>query len=268
MHFRAFGAEAFQVPAVGMGTWKTFDVRGATARRRCAEVVARAVENGTTLFDTSPMYGEAQDVLSEAVEPLRKRVLIADKVWTPSPAEGREQMRRSLEWYGRVDIYQIHNLVAWREHLPALEALKAAGKVSVVGATHYQHAALGDLMQVMESGRIQLVQIPYSAADRFVEQDVLPLADELGIGVMVMQPLGTGKLVARAPAGLHDFERFGVRTWAQVLLKWILSDPRIHCVLPATSNPEHAADNAAAGSPPWFDAETREWIARQASRLT
>jgi aryl-alcohol dehydrogenase-like predicted oxidoreductase len=254
------------VPVIAMGTWKTFDVSGERAVKRCADVAARAVEQGTTLFDTSPMYGKAERVLADVVAPMRDRVLIADKVWTSSAHEGREQIRRALQWYGTVDVYQIHNLVAWREHLPVLEELRAAGKVRVVGATHYQHSALGDLMKVMETGRIQQVQIPYNAADRFVEREVLPLAEELGIGVLVMQPLGTGSLVAKARGKPPGLDRFGVSTWPQALLKWILSDRRVHAVLPATGNPDHAKENARAGAPPWFDEETRETIALQVSR--
>jgi aryl-alcohol dehydrogenase-like predicted oxidoreductase len=268
MEQRKIGKTGISLPVVGMGTWKTFDVRGAEAEKRVADVVQRAVQHGTTLFDTSPMYGESERVLSQAIAPLRDRVLVADKVWTPKAKEGREQIRRALEWYGVVDVYQIHNLVAWREHLPVLEELKQRGKIRVIGATHYQHSAFGDLIELMETGRIQLIQIPYNAADRLVEQEVLPLADEIGIGVLVMKPFDTGSLVTRAPHGLHDFERFGLRTWAQVLLKWILSDPRVHSVLPATSSPEHAEENAAAGTGPWFDTDTREWVARKATELT
>ncbi len=268
MEQRKIGKTGISLPVVGMGTWKTFDVRGAEAEKRVADVVQRAVQHGTTLFDTSPMYGESERVLSQAIAPLRDRVLVADKVWAPKAKEGREQIRRALEWYGVVDVYQIHNLVAWREHLPVLEELKQRGKIRVIGATHYQHSAFGDLMELMETERIQLIQIPYNPADRLVEQEVLPLADEIGIGVLVMKPFDTGSLVHRAQHGLHDFERFGVRTWAQVLLKWILSDPRVHSVLPATSSPDHAEENAAAGSAPWFDADTREWVARKATELT
>src|SRR3954466_14886511 len=165
-----------------MGTWKTFDVRGHTAILDRRGVAEAAIGAGTTLFDTSPMYGDAQDVLSQAGRGQRADVLIADKVWTPSPREAQAQIRRSLDWYGgRVDVYQVHNLVAWREHLPVLEDLRARGSVSVVGATHYSHAAFRDLMTVMESGRIQMVQIPYNAVDRAVERDVLRLAHDLGL---------------------------------------------------------------------------------------
>lgn len=268
MERRKIGTTGISLPVVGMGTWKTFDVRGAENERRVAEVVQRAVKHGTNLFDTSPMYGESERVLSQAIEPMRERVLVADKVWTADKKEGREQIQRALEWYGKVDVYQIHNLVAWREHLPVLEELKQRGRIGILGATHYQRSAFGELMELMETGRIQLIQIPYSAGDRAVEQEVLPLADELGIGVLVMKPLGTGSLLHRAPPSLHDFERFGVRTWAQVLLKWILSDARVHSVLPATSSPDHAEENAVAGSAPWFDADTREWVARKAASLT
>ena len=268
MEMRAFGRSGLAVPAVGMGTWQTLDVRGAADEAARREVVRTAIDAGTTLFDTSPMYGEAERVLGLALGEARGRVLVADKVWTPSASEGREQVRRAMAWYGgRVDIYQVHNLVAWQQHLPVLEELRAQGAVSVVGATHYQHSAFGPLMEVMRTGRIQMVQIPCNAVDRVVEREVLPLAEELGLGVMVMQPLGTGPLARRAPPArdLEPLAAFGVTTWAQALLKWILSDPRVHCVIPATRRPERAAENAAAGDPPWFDPDTREYVARLAA---
>jgi aryl-alcohol dehydrogenase-like predicted oxidoreductase len=253
-----------------MGTWKTFDARGERDTDARRGVVDTALAAGTTLFDTSPMYGQAEAVLSAALEGRRDRAIIADKVWTSSSREAREQVRRALDWYaGTVDIYQIHNLVAWHEHLPMLEDLRANGNTNVIGATHYSHSALGELMKVMETGRIQMVQIPYNATDRVVERDVLPLAQQLNIGVLVMEPLGTGRLVRRQPsaAEMEPLARFGVRTWAQALLKWIVSDSRVHTVLPATSKAARATENAAAGDPPWFDAETREYVARLAMSL-
>jgi len=267
MEFRPFGQSGLIVPAVGMGTWQTFDVRGdgEVAGRR--EIVNAALTAGTTLFDTSPMYGQSERVLAKALAGRRSHAIVADKVWTSSGREGREQVRRALDWYlGTVEVYQIHNLVAWRDHLPMLEDLRARGAVRAIGATHYQHRAFRELLTVMESGRIQMIQIPYNAIDRLVERDVLPRAHELGLGVLVMQPLATGALLRRPPsaATLERLEPFGVRTWAQALLKWILSDHRVHCVLPATSRKERALENAAAGEPPWFDEEMREYVARVA----
>ncbi len=114
----------------------------------------------------------------------------------------------------------------------------------------------------MQTGRIGMIQIPYNAADRIVEREVLPLADELGLGVLVMRPLGAGALVGRAPApsALLRLERFGVTTWAQALLKWVMSDRRVHCAIPATSQIARVTENAAAGQPPWFDHETRDYV--------
>jgi aryl-alcohol dehydrogenase-like predicted oxidoreductase len=257
------------VPVIGLGTWRTFDVRTQRDFADRRAIVDAALAAGTTLFDTSPMYREAERVLARALDGRRERALVANKVWTPSANEGREQVQRALAWYGgTVDIYQIHNLVAWGEHLPMLEDLRAKGQVRAVGATHYEHSAFRELMAIMRTGRLQMVQIPYNAADREVEREVVPLASELGIGVLVMRPLGAGRLVLRSPSvsELEPLARFGVRTWAQALLKWIVSDPRVHCALPATSHAERAVENAAAGEPPWFDAETREYVARLAAR--
>jgi aryl-alcohol dehydrogenase-like predicted oxidoreductase len=251
-----------------MGTWQSLDVRGERDEAARRQLVRAAVDAGITLFDTSPMYGESERVLGGALAGIRDRVLVADKVWAHSVREGREQVRRALDFYGgRVDVYQVHNLAAWRDHLPVLEELRAQGTVQVVGATHYAHRAFPELMEVMRTGRIQMIQVPYNAADRVVEREVLPLAEELGLGVMVMEPLGQGELARRAPPArdLAPLAPFGVTTWAQALLKWILSDPRVHCVIPATRRMERVAENAAAGDPPWFDADTREYVARLAA---
>lgn len=263
MEQRAFGKTGLTVPAIGMGTWKSFDVKGRAEDATRREIVDAALAAGTSLFDTSPMYGESERVLSAALAGRRDRVLVADKVWTSSAAEGREQIRRAMQWYGdRVDVYQIHNLVAWQQHLPVLEDLRARGTVQVIGATHWQHSAFAELIEVMNTGRIGMVQVPYNAGDRLVERDVLPLAEALGLGVLVMRPLGAGELVRRAPpaGALTRLQPFGVTTWAQALLKWVMSDRRVHCAIPATSKVARATENAAAGEPPWFDEETRDYV--------
>ncbi len=229
----------------------------------------RALGDGARLFDTSPMYGRAERVLARCLEGTREQALVATKVWTPSAREGREQIARALEWYGgRVDVYQVHNLVSWREHLPYLEERRERGQVGVLGITHYSHAAFAELIQVMTTGRIAQIQVPYNAQDRAVETEILPAAAERGIGVIVMQPLGVGALAQRAPSAeaLKPLERFGVRTWARALLKWILSDTRVHCAIPATRSVDHMQENAAAGDPPWFDAAARGYVSELADR--
>jgi aryl-alcohol dehydrogenase-like predicted oxidoreductase len=251
-----------------MGTWKTFDVSGAGLERQRHELVDLAIDAGMNLFDSSPMYGEAERVLGAALQGRRERAIVATKVWTADDREAEAQMRRALGYFqGTVDVYQVHNLVAWQRRLDHLERLRDEGKVRSIGATHYAHSAFPELMRVMRTGRVTSVQIPYNALDREVERDVLPLAAELGLGVIVMRPLGEGRLAARAPAAaqLEPLARFGVRTWAQALLKWLLSDRRVTTVIPATRDPQHARDNAAAGAPPWFGPDEREYVARLAA---
>ncbi len=269
MDQRQLGRTGLTVPVIGMGTWKTFDVRG-TAERARHRIAREAVEAGAAFFDSSPMYGEAERVLGDAVRPLRSRVQVATKVWASSEEEGRAQITRALDWFGgRVDVYQVHNLVAVERHLPYLEALRAQGQIAVVGITHYAHSSFPDLLRWMDTGRIACVQVPYNAADRAVEAEVLPRAHAANIGVIVMRPLGAGALVRRSPpqTELRRFKAFGVRTWAQVLLKWVASDPRVSVLIPATSRAGRMTENAAAGVPPWFGEEERERVGALAVRF-
>ena len=268
MEVRALGRSGLTVPAVGMGTWQTFDVRGEAAERNVRAVVDSAIAAGTTLFDSSPMYGKAERVLGGALAGRRDDVLVATKVWTDDDAEADGQIERALGWLGgRVDLYQVHNLVAWPKRLATLERLRDEGKVAAIGATHWQASRFGELEDVMRTARIGAIQVPYNPIEREVEERVLPLADELGIGVVVMRPLAKGELLRRHPSPdeLLPLDPFGVHTWPQALLKWVLSDPRCHVAIPATSRPERAAENAAAGAPPWFGPGERELVARLAT---
>jgi len=261
---RALGKSGLTVAVVGMGTWSTFDVRGAAPEANARQVIDRALEAGATFYDSSPMYGESERVLGVALEGRRDRAQIATKVWTPSAADGRRQVERALGFYGgHIELYQIHNLVNWRDHLPMLERLKDAGRIDAIGATHYQASAFGELRRVMSSGRITAIQVPYNPCQRDVEREILPLAADLAIGVIVMRPLGQGSLMRRPPSeeALKPLAPFGVRTWAQALLKWVLSDPRCHVAVPATSKPDRMTENAAGGGPPWLGPGERNYVA-------
>ena len=255
------------VPAVGMGTWQTLDVRGEEAERRARAIVGEALDAGARLVDSSPMYGEAERVLGEALGDRRQEAIVATKVWTPDDAEAERQVQRALRWYGgRVDLYQVHNLVGWPERLALLEREHDRGTVAAIGATHYSAGAFGDLADVMRTGRISAIQIPYNPHERDVEREILPLAQDLGLGVVVMRPLGGGRLVRDdpGPAALEPLRAFGVETWGQALLKWVLSDARCHVAIPATSRPGRMRENAAAGAPPWLDDDARALVARLA----
>jgi diketogulonate reductase-like aldo/keto reductase len=250
-------------PVVGLGTWRTFDRDAALARR----VVGAALDAGTTLVDTSPMYGGAEASLAQALAGRREAATVATKIWAQSVDEGREQFRRQLDWYGRVEIEQIHNLAAWREQLSWLETERDAGRIDRLGVTHYSAGAFDELAAAMRTGRFATVQLPLNPRHRESERNLLPLAAELGMAVIVMSPLGSGALVRRPPreTELAPLCEFGVRTWAQALLKWTLSDERVDLVIPATSRPERTAENAEAGSPPWLGREERRLVERLAA---
>jgi len=250
-------------PVVGLGTWNTFDSDEALARR----VVDGALGAGCRLFDTSPMYRGAERSLGAVLEGRRDGTTVATKIWTPSVEEGRQQYDRQVAWFGRVEVQQIHNLVAWEEHLPWLEEERDAGRIDLVGVTHYASSAFAELARALRTGRFDAVQLPYSVREREVERELLPLAAELGIRVIVMRPLGSGALVRETPPpdALEPLRPFGIETWAQALLKWILSDERVDVVIPATSRSERAAENAAAGNPPWLGPEERALVERLAA---
>ena len=268
MERRSLGKSGLEAAVVGMGTWRTFDVRGRKLEGDRARLVEQAAAAGADLFDSSPMYGEAERVLGESLTPVRDTVLVATKVWSADDTVAARQIGAALGFFGgRVDIYQVHNLVAAPRRLDTLEQMKAEGRVRAVGATHYSAAAFDQLKRLMESGRIDTIQIPYNPGQREVEREILPLAQEMGIGVLVMRPFGEAQLLRRppVPSALAPLAEFGVRTWPQALLKWVLSDPRCHVAIPATSSSEHLSENLAAASPPWFGESERDLVAGLAS---
>ena len=251
-------------PVVGLGTYATFDSDVPVAH----EVVAAALAAGTTVFDSSPMYGGAERSLGVALEGGRGDATVATKIWTPSVEEGRAQYEGQRSFFGRIEIEQVHNLVAWEQHLPWLEAERDAGRIDRIGVTHWSAGSFAELERALRSGRFDTVQLPLNPGEREAERRLLPLAEELGIAVLVMRPFGgTGApLLRRTPpeAQLEELRAFGIETWAQALLKWALSDRRVDLVIPATSRRERATSNAAAGSPPWLGSEERAQVARLA----
>jgi diketogulonate reductase-like aldo/keto reductase len=249
-------------PVVGLGTWNTFGADAALAER----VVAAALDAGTRLFDSSPMYRGAEPSLGAALDGRRDEATVATKIWSESVDDGREQYRRQVEWFGRVDVEQIHNLAAWRDQLTWLEHERDEGRVAKLGVTHYAASAFSELREALRTRRFDVVQLPYNPHERKVERELLPLAAELGVAVIVMRPFGEGSLVRRSPGAdaLEPLRPFGVETWGQALLKWVLSDDRVDVAIPATSRPERPAENAAAGEPPWFGPEERALVERLA----
>jgi diketogulonate reductase-like aldo/keto reductase len=262
MERRRFGRSELEVPVIGLGTWQTFDL---TDRREGAarHVIDAAFGAGTRLVDSSPMYGRAEAVLGRALGSRRREAIVATKIWTSSVEDGRRQFDAQLRFYGgRVDLLQVHNLLSWEAHLEWMQAERDAGRIGLLGVTHYLPSAFDELARAMKSGRVQAIQVPYNPHERDAERAILPLAQELGLGVIAMRPFGEGGLMPGPDP--KELEPLGVRTWGQALLRWTLSEERVHVAIPATSNPQHARDNAAAGDAPTLDEEQRRLVERLA----
>ena len=221
-------------PVVGLGTYNTFDGDVACAR----SVVDAALGGGTTVFDSSPMYGDAQSSLGAALDGRREGTTVATKIWASS-VDGRAQYDEQRRFFGRVEIEQVHNLVAWEEHLAWLEKEKAERRLDRIGVTHWSAASFSELERALQTGRFDVVQLPLNPHERDAERRLLPLAAELGVAVIVMRPLGgTGAPLLRPSPSqqeLAPLRALGIETWAQAVLKWALSDPRVDLVIPATS---------------------------------
>lgn len=250
-----------RVPVIGMGTSGTFDTDDVAA---VAAVVNAALDAGTTFFDSSPMYGKAERVLGEALAERRSEALIATKVWTPDDELAIGQLDASASFYeGRVELMQVHNMVEWATRLDQIEARRDAGEIAYVGATHWQVDGFDELEAAMRTGRLDAIQIPYNPIQREVEARILPLAADLGLGVLLMRPFARADLLRTPPpdSALGSLLPFGVTTWGQALLKWGLGHPATTVSIPATTRPERAVENALAGTGDPFDDDARDRVA-------
>jgi diketogulonate reductase-like aldo/keto reductase len=260
---RAFGRTGVELPVVGLGTWRVFDMPPARQSEADA-VVAAAFDAGVRVVDSSPMYGRAEAALSHALGERRRDAFVATKVWTSSAAEGRGHFSRQLAWFGgRVDLLQVHNLLAWREHLVWMERERGVGNIGWLGATTYQPSSFAELERVMRSGRIHAIQVPLNPRERDAEARILPLAADLGLGVVVMRPFAEGGLLRRPfPT---ELAAAGLSGWPEALLRWCLADERVTVAIPASARPEHVLGNAEAASRASLDPGVRELIGRLAA---
>ena len=263
MEHRPFAG--LEVPVIGMGTSKTFDVPAVDDARQ--QVTDNALAGGATFVDSSPMYGHAERILGATLGARRPEVIVATKVWTPDDDEADRQVDASLGFFGgHVEVFQVHNLVEWPTRLDQLERRRERGEIDVIGATHWQASAFDELERVMRTGRIEAVQVPYNPHEREVEARILPLAADLGLGVILMRPFAAGGLVRRAPSAsdLAPLTDFGVSTWPQALMKYGLSHPATSVSIPATSKPARMTENLGAGNGPWFGPEQKALVERLA----
>ena len=261
-----------RIPAMGLGTWRVFDVRGrSTAFAPLERCVSELAELDGAMIDSSPMYGRAEEVVGDIVAALgvRERLFIATKVWTSGKQRGIDQMTESMRKLrvARIDLMQVHNLVDAAAHLDTLRRWKAEGRIRYIGITHYASSAHGDVARLMQRETLDFVQINYSVAEREAERQILPLAAERGIAVIANRPLAAG--TALGPLRTRPLPPWaadlGCRSWPQLMLKFVISHPAITCAIPATSNVEHLRDNLEAGRAPLPDPDRREAIARAAA---
>ena len=268
MHSREIPKTKEQIPVIGMGTWRTFDIASDRARKPLADVVRRFSELGGRLIDTSPMYGKAEEVAGEMRAHIREP-FIATKVWTRGREAGIEQMKRSktLLRSAQIDLIQIHNLVDWQTHLLTLRNWKANGLIRYIGITHYQTGAFAQLAEIMSSEDIDFVQLPMSVELPDAEERLLPLAQSRGVAVLVNRPFEEGALLRRVrnkplPEWAAEFDG---RSWSELFLRYIVSHPAVTCVIPATSSVKHLEENMRAGEGRMLSMSERQRLRKRLS---
>lgn len=271
---RTISRSGEKIPAVGMGTWLTFDIgRSAFDLARRRRVLEAFYAGDGRMIDSSPMYGRAEAVVGELIAQLGSAATTfsATKVWTQGRDAGARQMLDSLRLWGlrRFDLLQVHNMVDWEAHLATLRQWQADGRVRYVGITTSHGRRHSALEAALKREDFDFMQVSYSFADRSVEARLLPLAAERGTAVIINRPFDGGALVDR----LNGFRlpgwaaEIGCTSWSQVCLKWIVSHPAVTCAIPATTDPEHMRENIAAARGRLPDAALRRTIADHVARL-
>ena len=251
MQYRILGRTGLEVSTVSMGTWKSFDVRGAKEIEHVHAMVTEALRCGVNLFDTAPMYGAAENVLGEVLKGRRKNVIVATKVLAYDQRSARtliEESFRKLQ-VDVIDLMQIHNMSAWQEVTPILEEYKDKGRIRFLGITDYRTNMFPEMMQAMRTEKFDTIQIPYNLGDREAEKEIIPLAKQLNLGVLVMTPIApifdrNRLLQPLERQDLSFLHSYGVTTPGQALLKYALAHPDVSTLLPATSRLERVTENA------------------------
>lgn len=262
------------LPVIGLGTWQTFDVGERESERApLREVLREFVALGGSLIDSSPMYGRSESVAGELAAELNQHnnLFVATKVWTQGRDAGVRQMAESYRRLRtqRMDLMQVHNLVDWRTHLATLRSWKEQGRVRYLGVTHYTESGYDELERVLRAEPLDFVQLNYSIAERGAEKKLLALAADKKIAVLVNRPFGGGALIKKVLR--HPLPtwagQIGCSSWAQLLLKFVISHPAVTCAIPATSKVAHLRDNMQAGFEPLPDQAMRVQIARHVQTL-
>ncbi len=268
MEFRKLGN--LDVSTIGLGTLNTFNVTSDEDIAVRRQIVDNCLANDINFIDSAAAYGDSEMVVGKTTSGRRDKFYMATKVRIEGKEAGEAQIAESFRAFQTdyIDLIQVHNMIDYRTHLPTLQALKAEGKIGMVGVTAMVTEAYPEIMDLMRAGSVDAVQIPYNVVQTEVADELLPLAQDLGIGILTMEPLKKGRYVKdlKQQPDLAPLAGTGIETWGQALLAWVISDPRVTLTIPATSRPERVSENAAAGSLPRLSDEMRDYIREETLR--
>lgn len=261
-----------QIPAVGLGSWITFNVgNDPQLLARSTDVMRAFFESGGRMIDCSPMYGSSQQTIGHGLQQLGypRAPFSAEKVWTSSDGPGQIERTRQAWGVERFDLLQIHNLVAWDRHLPKLAEMKAAGRLRYIGLTTSHGLRHPQVERILQQHPIDFLQLTYNVVDREAESRLLPLAQERGVAIIVNRPFRQGGLIRRVERQrLPEWAKeAGAESWAQFLLKFIISHPAVTCAIPATTRVEHVRENLACAGGVMPDMKLRSRIAEHVAGL-
>jgi len=254
------------IPVIGLGTWQSFDVSPSSNLSPLQRVLSEMNNTGGKLIDSSPMYGRSEEIIGLLTEGApTDQYFFATKVWTHGMEEGIHQMENSFRKFRRqvIDLIQVHNLVDWKTHFKTLRKWKEEGRIRYIGITHYTDSMHNELSKIIRLEKPDFVQFNYSITDRNAEKMLLPTAKDYSVATLINRPFGEGSLFRKVkgkklPAWANEY---GIENWSGFFLKFIISNPAVTCVIPATSNQVHAKDNFSSGVEPLIDETTRKRMA-------
>lgn len=242
------------LPVIGLGTSRVFDIKPTTEllaiRQNILDIL---LDNGGTLIDTSPMYGKSEEIIGRLIETYdrKKEIFLATKVWTKGKSEGENQIKESFRKMhtSKIQLIQIHNLLDWETQITTLRRMKESGKIEYIGITHYKADAFPAMEKIISNEPIDFAQFNYSLGEREAENRLLPLCADQGVATIINRPFMRAKLFRSVkgkvlPSWCNDY---GIGSWGQFFLKYILSNPAVTNIIPATSKPKNMLDNSLAG---------------------